>query len=189
MNIKGNKFNILITVPILCLLLSCEPTEFDGINVVDPLPEVPITFPQAVGWDNRMQMNWNAFTFDESIGDGQVTVQLQVPEGFTIERILAIRGQRIRGNIGPRINGGSQTGSARFPNRFDRTISPNYGENISVDPGSITSWNISLDDLNAMNSGSLGDVQVGDGLRLYFTVLLSNEEVYIAAEARVILTP
>lgn len=174
---------------LLLLAIACEPTEFDGINVIDPLPETPITFPQAVGWDNRMQMNWNAFTFEESISDGQVSVQLKVPSDFTIVEIAQIRGQRIRGAIGPRVEGGSQNGSERFPNSFDRNIDPNYGENISVTPGPLVTWNISLNELNDLPNGELGDVMEGDGLRLLFTVTLADGSQLTAVEARVILIP
>lgn len=194
--------NIFTQCAILLLIsfatFSCKDDEFDGLLNVDPVPEAAITFPQSVGTNGFAQLDEGAFIiFQNSISSGNISVDVQVPQGKQITAV-SVAAQRFRSgaatapNISPTLPTGTTQAAldARAPNAvINRNTAPNIAVNQAIGPGQTVTFTIPAGSLPAaITDDALGPLQVNDVIRMFFRVTLADGTEHRAMEVRVVVT-
>ncbi|ALI98036.1 hypothetical protein [Rufibacter tibetensis] len=187
-----------IYLSFLCVALlwlsACENDEYDGLTDPDPIPAAAITFPQAAEANGVARMEDNAYIIKQnSIGAGQISVQLKVPEGRTIQELTSVTGQRYRNGTPtpPNFSPTVPTAAASLaPNSVTRNTPGNLPTTLTGGPGNVVTYNISTANLPAvLSDAQLPTLAVGDVIRLFFRARVDNsQQEQRAIEVRVYIT-
>lgn len=203
-------YKITFVVALGLSLASCRKDEFDGLLNVDPVPAAAITFPQSnFGSDGRAVMEDNVFIIRQrSVADGQVSVQLKVPEGQQITAVSAAI-QRFRGTmpavgVSPPIPSLTTVANQGLISPGITAITRNTAVNYTptIEPGNLVTVSFPATQLPAvLQKETLGPLRPvspvtpgqdnsplqGDVIRYFFRVTLADGSVHRAIEARVVV--
>ncbi|WP_181305840.1 hypothetical protein [Rufibacter sp. XAAS-G3-1] len=179
----------------LVALSACENDEYDGLLNPDPAPAAAITFPQAVESNGVARMEDNAYIIKQnSIAAGQISVQLKVPEGRTIQELTSVTGQRFRNgtptapNYSPTV---PTTAANLVPNApIHLNTAGNLPTTLTGAPGNMVTYTISTANFPAvLTDAQMPTLAVGDVIRLFFRVRVDNTtQEQRAIEVRVYIT-
>ncbi|GGK66617.1 hypothetical protein ACD591_02700 [Rufibacter glacialis] len=174
---------------------ACEKDEYDGLTDPDPIPAAAITFPQSVEANGVARMEDNAYIIKQnSIAAGQISVQIKVPEGRTIQELTSVTGQRFRSpaptapNYSPTV---ASTAANLAPNApITRNTAGNLPTTLTGAPGNMVTYTLSLANLPAvLSDAQMPTVAVGDVIRLFFRVRVDNtQQEQRPLEVRVYIT-
>ncbi|WP_210463869.1 hypothetical protein [Rufibacter roseolus] len=195
---KTRKLYLSLLSIVLVAFSACENDEYDGLLNTDPLPSAAITFPQAVEANGEARIEDNAYIIKQnSIAQGQISVQIKVPEGRTIQELTRVTGQRFRNgtpvapNYSPALPTGSTAAANMAPNSaISRNTAGNLPNTITGGPGNTVTYTISTTDLPAvLADAEMPTIAVGDVIRLFFRVMVDNSpQEQRAIEVRVYIT-
>jgi hypothetical protein len=192
---KKNIITSMIALSVMFTLFSCKNDTYDGLTIVDPVPAVAITFPQSMQSNGSPMIDQNAFIVQNPIGGGQISLDIQVPQGKTIQSIKSVRGQRARGTYSATQVGGfirlSPLAAASSPATFNRLIAPNFGTNITTGvtiAGNKATWVLPFSSPLIPVPANLGPIAVDNFFRFYVEVELTDGTTHLSQEVRVWIT-
>ncbi|KAA3439256.1 hypothetical protein [Rufibacter hautae] len=195
---KIRKIYLSLLSVALLWLSACENDEYDGLTDPDPIPSAAITFPQSVESNGVARIEDNAYIIKQnSIAAGQISVQIKVPEGRTIQELTRVTGQRFKNgtpvapNFSPALPSGATAAANQVPNAaISRNSAGNLPNTITGAPGNMVTYTISTTDFPAvLTDAEMPTVAVGDVIRLFFRVRVDNtEQEQRAIEVRVYIT-
>ncbi|RNI31089.1 hypothetical protein [Rufibacter latericius] len=195
---KIKKLFLSLLSIMLLAFSACENDEYDGLVNPDPIPSAAITFPQSVESNGVARLEDNAYIIKQnSIAQGQISVQIKVPEGRTIQELTRVTGQRFRSpapvapNYSPTLPSGATAAANLAPNSpISRNTAGNLPTTITGAPGNMVTYNISTTDVPAvLADAEMPTMAVGDVIRLFFRVKVDNtEQEQRAIEVRVYIT-
>ncbi len=192
---KMKKLYVSLLSMALVAFSACENDDYDGLTDPDPIPAAAITFPQSVESNGVARMEDNAYIIKQnSIAAGEVTVQIKVPEGRTIQGLTRVTGQRYRAAapVPPNYSPAPPTAAASLaPNTtITRNTAGNLPTTLTGAPGNMVTYTISTTDPPAvLTDAEMPTFAVGDVVRLFFRVQVDNsDQEQRAIEVRVYIT-